>query len=145
MSSGTEEENDDYFFSYFGVRDKTNMENTIMLTYFSFTSLSTVGFGDLHPRSNAERIFCAFILLFGVAIFSYMMGIFIGILDIYKVLDDDLDDGDNLSKFFGLMKKYNGNHDINLDLKHKIEKFFDYKWAYDRNQSIDDEEEIKIL
>ena len=71
--------------------------------YFSFTSLSTVGFGDYNPRSDMERLFCALILLFGVAIFSYIMGIFISILGTYKSLNADLDDGDNLSKFFGLI------------------------------------------
>ena len=53
------------------------------MVYYAFTSLSTVGFGDYHPRSDEERLFCAMILLFGVAIFSYMMGIFIEILSDY--------------------------------------------------------------
>ena len=55
----------------------------IIVVYYAFTSLSTVGFGDYHPRSNEERLFCSMILLFGVAIFSYMMGIFIEILNNY--------------------------------------------------------------
>lgn len=66
----------------------------IILTYFAFTSLSTVGFGDFHPRSDLERLVCAFILLFGVAIFSYIMGSFIEMLEKYQNLCADLDDGD---------------------------------------------------
>jgi len=46
----------------------------VILMYFSFTSLTTVGFGDYNPRSNVERLFISFGLLFGVAIFSYIMG-----------------------------------------------------------------------
>ena len=65
------------FFSHNGIRDYNDIQNAIKVTYYSFTSLSTVGFGDYHPRSNSERFFCAFILLFGVAIFSYIMGNFI--------------------------------------------------------------------
>jgi hypothetical protein len=61
----------------------TDARVTIIMMYFAFTSLSTVGFGDFNPRSNSERLFCAFILLFGVAIFSYIMGIFIEILGTY--------------------------------------------------------------
>jgi hypothetical protein len=60
-------------------------------------------------------------------------------------LDADLDDGDNLSKFFGLIKKFNGNVDIDYRLKREIEEYFDYKWTYDRNQAIDDEQEKAIL
>jgi len=77
------------------------------LLYFAFTSLSTVGFGDYHPRSNLERFVCAWILLFGVAIFSYIMGNFIDILQQFKKFHEDLDDGDNLMKFFGTLEKFN--------------------------------------
>lgn len=59
----------------------TPMNRLITVTYFAFTSLSTVGFGDYHPRSDIERFCCAFILLFGVAVFSIIMGSFIEILE----------------------------------------------------------------
>ena len=84
----------------------------ITCTYYAFTSLSTVGFGDYHPRADEERLLIAFILLFGVAIFSYMMGIFIDMLGTRDQLYADLDDGDNLTKFFGMMAHFNNNKDI---------------------------------
>ena len=60
---------------------QSNLREILIVVYFSFTSLSTVGFGDLHPKSDAERLLCCFVLLFGVAIFSYIMGNFITILN----------------------------------------------------------------
>jgi hypothetical protein len=36
--------------------------------YFSVITLSTVGYGDLHPTSDASRLFTAFYILVGVAI-----------------------------------------------------------------------------
>ena len=136
---------DSTFMTNFGIKDNSNFHNTVVLTYFSFTSLSTVGFGDYHPRSNSERLLCAFILLFGVAIFSYIMGNFIEMLSDWKTLEADLDDGDNLSKFFGLIKYFNGNMDLEVGLKKRIEDHFDNKWEFDRNQAIDDEHERNIL
>lgn len=65
-----------------------------MSMYYAFTTLSTVGFGDLAPRSDIERMFCSFILMFGVSIFSYFMGNFIEILGKYNTLNESLDDGD---------------------------------------------------
>ena len=56
-------------------------EKTIIAGYFAFTSLTTVGFGDYTPQSDPERLLCSFILLIGVAIFSFIMGNFIEILD----------------------------------------------------------------
>jgi hypothetical protein len=49
------------------------------------------------------------------------------------MLHVDLDDGDELEKFFGLIKSYNNGQPIDPKLKQKIEKHFDHKWKYDRN------------
>ena len=57
------------------------LSNSLKVVYFAFTSLSSVGLGDLHPKSDIERLLTAFILLFGVAIFSYIMG---NLLEIFK-------------------------------------------------------------
>lgn len=48
--------------------------------YYAFTTLSTVGFGDYHPKSPMEHVLVSLIFIFGVAIFSYIMGIFITIV-----------------------------------------------------------------
>ena len=71
--------NTEFFMAYNNLDgDETydTIEKTILIVYFSFTSLSTVGFGDFNPRSDAERLICAFMLLLGVAIFSLIMGDF---------------------------------------------------------------------
>ena len=81
---GSIEESPDLFLTYFSMHEKSWKETLIISSYFAFTSLSTVGFGDFHPRGNIERFVTAFILLFGVAIFSYIMGNFIDILAEFK-------------------------------------------------------------
>lgn len=104
------------------------MHIIIMAIYIAFTSLTTVGFGDYVPQNDFERLFCSFILLFGVAIFSYIMGCFLGILNNFILQTQDLDDGDNLSRFFGMLRMFNGDKDINHQFKNKIQVFFDYRW-----------------
>ena len=98
--------------------------------------MSTVGFGDIHPESDIERLLVAAILLIGVAVFSYIMGTFISILDQHTNLNADFDDGDTLSKFFGLLRYYNNNTPIKTHLKEEIEEFFDCKWTKDKNQAL---------
>jgi len=83
-----------FFDICYSLYDRSINEQIVLLLYYSFTSLSTVGFGDFHPKSNVERFVIAFFLLFGVAIFSYIMGIFIGILGQFKDLNAALDDGE---------------------------------------------------
>ena len=61
--------------------DVSAYRETLMAMYFAFTSLSTVGFGDFHPRSDGERLVCAAVLVIGVAIFSTLMSNFIEMID----------------------------------------------------------------
>jgi len=34
----------------------SNADKMIKLTYYTFTTLSTVGLGDMHPRGNSEML-----------------------------------------------------------------------------------------
>ena len=45
------------------------------------------------------------------------MGNFKEVLEKFQQLNEDLDDGDNLTKFFGLLQRFNGNKSINLELR----------------------------
>ena len=60
------------------------------------TSLSTVGLGDLNPRSDFERVVCGMILIFGVSIFSYIISLFMIIIDKIKLVNEDIDNEDDL-------------------------------------------------
>ena len=39
----------------------SSMEETWMAMYYALTTLSTVGFGDIYPVTNAERLICGFL------------------------------------------------------------------------------------
>jgi hypothetical protein len=43
--------------------------------YFSVITLSTVGYGDLHPSNDISRLFTAFYIMSGVAIALAALGI----------------------------------------------------------------------
>lgn len=113
--------------------------------YFAFTTLATVGFGDYVPRSNGERATGAFILISGVAMFSYLMGNFIQILKTYQNLNADCSDGETLTYFFGILKHFNDNTHLEYGLKKSIEDHLDYLWNNDRNMALIDESEMRLF
>jgi hypothetical protein len=91
-----------------------------------------VGFGDYHPKSNLERIACSIMLVAGVMIFSYIMGNFIAMINGYKEMKGEIEHDEMLSKFFGLMKRYNKGKDIKYSLKKDIQDYFTFRWSKDR-------------
>lgn len=98
----------DTFYTANDMESKNAFANLITALYFSFTTLSTVGFGDYVPRTDDERITGIFILVFGVAIFSIIMGSFVEVLVQFKTLYEEFSD-ERLSTFFEIMKHFNNN------------------------------------
>ena len=91
-----EDDNVDNFFDFHEIDDKSDSEMLIIVTYYAFTSISTVGFGDFTPRSNAERIFISIALFIGVINFSYIMTNLGEMIDQMRVLGQEFDDDESL-------------------------------------------------
>jgi hypothetical protein len=64
---------DPNFITHYSLHEKDALNLVIISTYFSLTSLTTIGLGDYRPINNLERFVCAYILLFGVSNLSFIM------------------------------------------------------------------------
>lgn len=62
----------------------SNFYKFVTVCYFSITTLSTVGYGDLYPISNIEKLLGIVIMLAGVAFFSFVMSSFIEIISTFN-------------------------------------------------------------
>jgi len=65
------------FLVHFNFVDKDMYYITNTLTYYAFTTLSTVGLGDYHPRANIERIIISFLMMIGMVITSKIINLFV--------------------------------------------------------------------
>ena len=63
----------------------------------------------------------AFGMLFGVAIFSIIMGDFISMLNTITEFNEEFEEGDALARFFGVLKAFNRGEFIKTELKEQIE------------------------
>lgn len=109
--------------------------------YFSFTTLSTVGFGDLKPLNSAEYLVGSLIMFFGVALFSFITSKFLCIIEIFKEFGKDLGEEEKLDQFFNCMQYFNKDHKFDTGLRNQIEEFFKHRWKNDKNQCLYREEE----
>lgn len=57
-----------------------NGELYVCSIYYIFTTVCTVGYGDVTPSTSIERIFAMFIMLFGVIGFTFVSGSLASIL-----------------------------------------------------------------
>ena len=133
------------FYNYYELKDKSNLTQLTIVVYFAFTTLSTVGFGDYNPKSETERIITTFILLIGVACFSYIMGQFIEILMNFQQVTADNEDSENLSKWLGLLAHFNKNRPLSKDMTKRFEQYFEYYWQHDKNYAIQSDDDKRFM
>ena len=88
--------------------------------YFTFTTLSTVGFGDYYPKNDTERFVGAFVLLGGVAVFSYIMGELLIMIDNIRNIENEVDIAEELEKFFGLLAYFNNGTKFSTTLTNEF-------------------------
>ena len=100
---------EDTFVKVFELEDASNYRKVIVSCYFALTTLSTVGYGDYFPISNLERIIAIFIMLCGVAFFSYIMGSFIAIISNYDQKMGVIDKGTELHNWMTLLTRFTSN------------------------------------
>lgn len=106
-------DNQETFLDYYELDNHSDYELAVLGTYYALTSLSTVGFGDFAPRSNIERIYITFVLLFCGPIFSYFLGTFMEIIEQYQAFKKDLDDRDQLERFIKTIFHFNEEIPLN--------------------------------
>lgn len=81
-------------------KSRTDLHKALLLMYFALTTLSTVGFGDFHPKSDIGRMVFCVIMVVGVLIFGLIMGELLKISNQFNELDKVLEEGDALNSFF---------------------------------------------
>lgn len=67
-----------------GLPAMPNSEKLIICSYFTMTTLTTVGYGDYLPITNLEKILAVIIMIVGIGFFSYIMGSFNDVLSNYE-------------------------------------------------------------
>lgn len=109
----------------------------VIICYFALTTLSTVGYGDMYPISNLEKISAVIIMLCGVAFFSFIMGNFIENLKNYDSKMGTPDKADELQKWIISLQRYTQQTPLPFSIVEDIEKSMSYYWQQNRLSSFD--------
>ena len=138
-------ENIENMIDEYQIMEKTPKEIMIFVMYYSFTTLSTVGFGDIRPYSDIERCITIFILVAGVSIFSVFLGDLGAMIEKNDAIHADLEQGDELDNFLNMLVHFNGEAQISEDFIIRIRNLFAYRWEHDKNLGVVTNEDRSIL
>lgn len=124
------------FFDVNHFDDDSLAKRLVTCCYFALTTLSTVGYGDLTPQSNVERIFGIAIMITGIALFSYIMGNFNEVLINYDKQMGFVNKDADLNMWIVSLNKFTPTGVLPGELVKRINEHFKYVWKNDRLSSI---------
>ena len=81
------------------------------MVYYTFTTLSSVGFGDYSPQNTVERVQITFLFLFVLTGFALILGTMQDLLQSQEEILADSGSPADLQMFFGVLSHFN-NDDI---------------------------------
>lgn len=90
--------------------------------YWVLVTMSTVGYGDITPKSSTERVFSCGVILLGAFVWAYIIGSFSATLN---SMDRDKARYDEQMRSIKAMMKF---HDVPHALVERIDSFFEYKF-----------------
>ncbi len=104
--------------------------------YFSLTTLATIGYGDIIPTNSSERIVAIFIMLVGVAVYSYVMGSFTELIANYDRNMGNEDKNSDLQNWIVLLGNFSHKRNFPNNLLKNIETHYLHFWENRRNHLI---------
>ena len=120
------------YITKFDLNEHDPIYQLITSCYFSITTLSTVGYGDLAPVSETEKIVGIVIMIGGVAFFSYIMSQFIEIISNFNQNLGVEEQTFELHNWMTLLTRFRENKPLPNSLYRQINQHFKYYWANNR-------------
>jgi voltage-gated potassium channel len=103
--------------------DPDKVTEYVKAIYFTFTTLTTVGYGDIAAKTVGQMLFANFTQIVGVAVFGFVLSNVASLLSrIDAAREHHMDNLDRVETFMRL-------HDIPTETKSKIRSYYHYLWT----------------
>lgn len=119
--------------------DMSPVEAYVTALYFAFTTMTTVGFGDIVPSTTQERVFVTCAMIISCCTFAYMIG------SIGSVVQKQNAESDKYRERVIILNQYMRHKNLPLDLQFRVRRFLEYAWDNQRKERVDDKDILDWL
>ncbi len=120
-----------------GIVEAGPMDQYIRSLYWTITTMTTVGYGDITPARPMEYVFSSLIMLMGASLFAFIVGGIASLLSsIQAARNSHLERIDSVTDFLR-------QRNVPTELNSQVRNYYDYLW--DRHQGLDTNEMLNDL
>ncbi len=108
-----------------GISEESSVtSNYISALYWTTTTLTTVGYGDIVPTTNIEKLYASLVMIIGVGFYGYLIGNVVSVITKRDPAHEKF--VDNLDNLSAMVKHRN----MPKDLTSRIRQYFLYLWKH---------------
>lgn len=111
----------------------------IMTLYFSFTTMATVGYGDITPNTGIEKIYCMFAMMIACGFSAYLIGSMGSIFNRSNMLANEY----KLKSLY--INQFLNYHNIPNEFKIKIMTYMEYLIEYKKTYKLEENQVLEML
>ncbi len=94
--------------------------------YWTVTTMTTIGYGDITPHGNQQILFVIFIEVFGAGMYGYVIGVVASLISNFDIAKNTFQHKiDQVEAFLRYRK-------VPRHLQHRVREYFDYLWKFRR-------------
>ncbi|XP_043110267.1 potassium voltage-gated channel subfamily H member 6, partial [Puntigrus tetrazona] len=102
----------------------TVQEKYVTALYFTFSSLTSVGFGNISPNTNSEKIFSICVMLIGSLMYASIFG------NVSAIIQRLYSGTTRYHTQMLRVKEFIRFHQIPGELRQRLEEYFQHAWSY---------------
>ncbi|KAF4674306.1 hypothetical protein FOL47_009458 [Perkinsus chesapeaki] len=119
----------DTWLDNFGYRQSSLSEIYIAALYWSFATMTTVGYGEIHPVNSEEQLFGMLTMLLACGVFAFFIGNIGGLV---RALDSESEMFRAKNK---AVKRFLTERQVPAELQSKVNRYLRFLWANGRGMA----------
>ena len=123
--------NPDCWVTRLGYIDATHSEIYIVSFYWTLTTVTTVGYGDINAGTTIERIYNLFLMLFGVIMYSFAIG---SLSSIVSTLDNKTAE---MNQKLNILSSIKREFNLDQEIYDKVRKVIKYDLSRNQKDKMD--------
>lgn len=122
-----------------GIQDSAVEDKYLTSLYWAFTTMTTVGYGDVHPSTPNERLYGFFAMLVATGVFAYTVG------NIGEMVTRLNLQATQYKEKMTYVNQFLIHKEIPKDIRIKVRNYLEYVWTSKKEIKIEEQEVMEIL
>lgn len=121
------------------IENKTNTEKYITSLYWAFTTMTTVGYGDISAITINEKIYAMFSMIIACGVFAYTVGSIGSLVSKQNAMENAY------REQVVAVNRYMRKKELPYDLQFRVRRYLEYVWENKKKNNLDEKQILKLL